>query len=126
MSRGWKVANITDIGPVKDSWSAGWHSIRHHFGIEGFGVNASTKNAGDQITPEHDEADGQQEIFVVLKGRAEFTLDGEKQTVGELDVVFAEPQVKRSAKALEDNTVVLVVGGTPGKAYQVGQWEKEA
>ncbi len=124
MSKGWKVANINDVGPVKDSWPAGWHSVRHFFGIEGFGVNASTKNAGDQITPEHDEADGQQEIFVVMDGKAEFKLDGETIIANKFDIIFAEPQVKRSAKAIADNTVVLVVGGTPGKAYKVSKWEK--
>jgi uncharacterized cupin superfamily protein len=125
MSTGWKVANINDIGPVKDSWSAGWHSIRHFFGIEGFGINAASKNAGDSITPEHDEAgDGQQEVFIVLEGEAEFTLDGKTQKANKFDVVFIEPQVRRSAKALATPTTVLVVGGTPGKAYKVGNWEK--
>ncbi len=125
MIKGWKVANISDIGPVKDSWPADWHSIRHFFGIEGFGINAATKKAGDSITPEHDEAGGgQQEVFVVMQGKAEFTLDGAVVTAGKFDIVYIDPHVRRSAKALETPTTVLIVGGTPGKAYKIGKWEK--
>lgn len=124
-NKGWKIANIQDIGPVKDSWSADWHSVRHYFGITGFGINAATKNAGDSITPEHDEAgDGQQEVFVVLEGNAEFTLDGKKVIAKKQDIIFAEPKVRRSAKALASPTTVLIIGGAPGKPYKVGDWEK--
>jgi uncharacterized cupin superfamily protein len=124
-SKGWKVANINNVPPFKASWSKGWHSIRHHFGITGFGVNAATRAKGESITPEHDEVEtGQQELFIVIDGKAEFILDGKKTTLSKGDMIAIEPEVKRQATALTTPTVVLTVGGTPGKAYEIGPWEK--
>ena len=41
------------------------------------------------------------------------------------NVVFISDQkVRRGAMAEEDGTVILVVGGTPGKAYEVSAWEE--
>jgi hypothetical protein len=32
--------------------------------------------------------------------------------------------VRRKFEATESPTTLIVVGGTPGKAYEVGDWEK--
>ncbi len=125
MSKGWKAAKIQDIPPIKDSWAKGWHSARHYFGITGFGVNAVTKNKGENLTPAHNEkTSGQQELFVVLKGKASFSIGKDKYTAKEGEAVFVEPEIERSAEALATPTMLLIIGGAPGKAYQIGDWEK--
>ena len=59
----------TTIPPVKPDWPATWKSVRHHFGITAFGINAVTKDAGNVLIPEHDEAEsGQEEIYFVHAG----------------------------------------------------------
>src|SRR5688500_9138096 len=59
---GWKAAAIDDIPPVKPDWPATWKSMRHHFGITAFGVNAVTKDAGNVLIPEHEHGgSGEQE-----------------------------------------------------------------
>ena len=55
----------------------------------------------------------------MLQGRATFELDGEQVDAPAGTFVFAEPGVKRTAFAEEDETTVVVVGGEPGKAYEV-------
>lgn len=126
MSKGWKVADVHDIPPIKASWSKGWHSIRHFFGITGFGVNGVTRNKGEILTPEHDEMkSGQQELFVVLEGKAEFVLDGEKSVATEGMLVAIEPSIKRQATALVSPTTIIAVGGAPGKAYEIQSWESD-
>ena len=53
------------------------------FGIQAFGINAYTaEKAGDVVVEEHDEkgdggAGGHEELYVVVSGRARFTLAGE-------------------------------------------------
>jgi hypothetical protein len=49
----WEVADVNEIPPVKEDWPATWKSVRHRFGIEAFGVNAVTKDAGNVLIPEH-------------------------------------------------------------------------
>ena len=52
--------------------------IRRVLGVEAFGVNAwSASAAGDRLIPDHDEVpSGHEELYLVLEGRARFTLDG--------------------------------------------------
>ena len=122
---GWKAAAIDDIPPVKADWPSTWKSMRHHFGITAFGVNAVTKDAGNVLIPEHRHADtGEQELYIIQCGIARATLDGEEVDVPAGSAVAVEGPVRRKFEATESPTTLIVVGGTPGKAYEVGEWER--
>lgn len=122
---GWKIADVHDIPPLKDSFTSGWHSVRHYFNIEGFGVNAVTKNAGDWLTKEHDESEsGQQELFVVLEGEAEFSLDGKKVKAPAGSFISVEPHVKRGADAIVSPTTLLIIGAPVSAKYQPPGWDQ--
>ena len=122
---GWKVADIDEIPPVKEDWPATWKSVRHFFGITAYGINAVTKDAGNVLIPEHDEtASGQQEVYFIHKGEALATLDGEEVRVPAGSAVACEPEAKRKFEAVASPTTLIVIGATPGKAYEVGPWEK--
>lgn len=113
------VARIDEIDELSDG-RCPFRPVRMHFGIMSFGVNTWTgKSAGDRIINEHDEADEHEELYLVQQGRATFELDGERVDAPAGTLVFAEPGVKRTAFAAEDGTTVVVVGGEPGKAYEV-------
>jgi tetratricopeptide (TPR) repeat protein len=123
---GYAVAHLDDIEEITDGREP-WRPVRVHFGIQAFGVNAWTApNAGDRIINEHDESDGpdpQEELYLVLDGRARFELDGEQVDAPAGTLVFVRPGVRRTAFAEEAGTTLLVLGGTPGKAYEPDGWE---
>jgi len=120
---GYQVSQLNDIDETTDG-RCPWRPVRHHFGIASFGINAwSAKDAGDRIINEHDEADEQEELYLVQSGRARFELDGENVDAPAGTFVFAEPGVKRTAFAEEAGTTIVVIGGTPGQAYEVSGWE---
>jgi quercetin dioxygenase-like cupin family protein len=123
---GWKVASVHEIPPVKADWPATWKSVRHHFGITAFGINAVSKEAGKVLIPEHDESrSGQQEIFFVHEGEALVTLgDGQQVRAPAGTFVAVEPTTKRKFEAAASPTTIVVVGAPPGRAYEVGNWEK--
>jgi hypothetical protein len=103
-----------------------WRPIRRRFGIRAFGVNAYTaKEAGGQIVEEHSEGSlGHQEIYLVLRGRARFTVDGNDHELGPGQLVFLrDPDLRRGAVALDPDTVVLALGGRPGEPHVVSPWE---
>jgi tetratricopeptide (TPR) repeat protein len=103
-----------------------WRPVRRHFGIRAFGVNAYTaKEVGGQIVEEHSESSlGHEEIYLVLRGRARFTVDGNDHELGAGQLVFLrEPSLRRGARALDADTVVLALGGKPGEPHQVSAWE---
>jgi len=122
----YSVVHLDDIDEITDGREP-WRPVRHHFGIQAFGVNAWTAaDAGDRIINEHDESDGpdpQEELYLVLQGRARFELDGEEVDAPAGTLVFVRPGVKRTAFAEEPRTTVLALGGTPGKAYEPDGWE---
>src|SRR5206468_3901128 len=106
-------------------WPASWKSVRAYFGIEGFGINAATKDAGEVLIPEHDEsASGQQELFFVHEGEVTATVGGEEFTAPAGTFVAVEPLTKRQFVAAASPTTILVVGAPAGRAYEIGAWEK--
>ena len=106
-----------------------WKPLRRTLGIRAFGTNAYAADAGQLVVEEHDEVSssgtgGHEELYVVLRGRARFTIDGEDVDAPQGTMIFLpEPEAKRVATALEDGTIVMAVGGEPGVPYEVSPWE---
>jgi mannose-6-phosphate isomerase-like protein (cupin superfamily) len=102
-----------------------WRPIRSRFGIRAFGTNAYTADVGDEIVEEHTESTYQhEEMYVVVRGRATFTLDGEEIDAPAGTIVhLPDPSVRRTAVAREPDTTVLAVGAKPGEAFQPSGWE---
>jgi tetratricopeptide (TPR) repeat protein len=121
---GYAVARLDEIDQLDDGREP-YRPVRHHFGITSFGVNAWTaREAGDRIINEHDESDdGNEELYLVLHGRAVFELDGDRVDAPAGTFVFARPGVKRTAFAEEPETTIIALGGTPGMAYEPDGWE---
>lgn len=103
-----------------------WHAVRRHFGITSFGVNASEAAEGDPLIVPHKETQyGQEELYLVLRGRARFVCDGEELELGEGDLLFCRPEVHREAIALETPTLLFLVGGLPGRPYEIPTWSRD-
>jgi tetratricopeptide (TPR) repeat protein len=121
----YRVAHLDEIDE-QDDGRCPWRPVRHHFGITAFGVNAWTAHdAGDRIINEHDESepDSNEELYLVLRGRAVFELDGDRLDAPAGTLVFARPGVKRTAFAEEPETTIIALGGTPGEPYEPHGWE---
>ena len=119
------VARLEEIEELTDG-RAPFRPVRHHFGITSFGVTAWTApGVGDRIINEHDESepDADEELYLVVRGRATFELDGDRVDAPAGTFVFAPPGVKRTAFAEEPETTIIALGGTPGKAYVPDGWE---
>jgi uncharacterized cupin superfamily protein len=103
-----------------------WIPIRHHFGIESFGMNAYRRNAGESAVPEHDESDsGAPELFFVASGHATFSVAGDEIDAPAGTCVWVkDPGATRAATANADGTLVVAVGAAaPGQAYTPGGWD---
>ena len=112
--------------PNPDPGDPDWKPLRHHFGLDGFGANVFVQNdAGGRLVDDHREAETHhQELYLVLSGRAEFLLEGEPYDCPTgTCVAVRDPQVQRSAIAVEAGTALLAVGAEPGKAFQVSAWD---
>jgi hypothetical protein len=112
-----KVALLDDIEEVHDG-RCPFRPVRHHLGIMAFGVNSWTaENAGDRIINEHTQ-DDEEELYVVLRGRATFVIGQEKVDAPAGTLVFVTPDEQRTAFADEAGTTILAVGAFAGEPYE--------
>jgi tetratricopeptide (TPR) repeat protein len=109
-----------------------WRPVRRELGIGAFGINAYTAaRAGGDLIEDHDETGGasgrHEELYVVLRGHARFTVDGEEIDAPAGPFVFVGDRTsRRSAVAVADDTAALVVGGVVGEAFRSSPWEGSA
>ena len=127
MPDAWQSVSIDEIEaiPVVNGTLL-WKPLRRTLDIGAFGMNAYlAPNAGDEVVEEHTEqALGHEEVYVVLTGRATFTLNDETLDAPAGTVLFIrDPLVKRHARAEEPGTQVLAVGGPRDAPYEPSPWE---
>jgi tetratricopeptide (TPR) repeat protein len=121
----WAVAHLDEIDQLVDGRCL-YRPVRLHFGISSFGATAWTgRAAGDVIVDEHDEGDptADQELFLVLRGHAVFEVEEGRVDTPAGTFVFAPPRTKRRAFAAQPGTTILLIEGSPGKAYDARGWE---
>jgi mannose-6-phosphate isomerase-like protein (cupin superfamily) len=96
-------------------------TVERLLGFRPAGVNAWIGDPGDSLVPEHDE-DSDEELYVVVQGRATFTVDGRTVDAPAGTLVHVTAQETRTAVSAELRTIVLAVGGTPGVAHVSHGW----
>jgi hypothetical protein len=124
------IIQLDEIEPTLIGESL-WKPIRSTLGVEAFGVNAYlAEEPGDVLFDEHDETEGgagdqrHEELYIVLSGRATFSVGGREIDGPTGTLVFLkDPAERRAARSVEPNTVVLSVGGPVGEGYKVAPWE---
>ena len=127
MAGGWESVRLDEIDPIPVvGGTLLWRPVRRTLDIGAFGINSYVApNAGDDVVEEHTETSlGHEEVYLVLTGRATFTLDGETLDAPAGTLVFLrDPAVRRHARSEEAGTTVLAVGGPRGRAYEPSPWE---
>jgi len=120
----YRVATVDELQDIAYRQETHMRPVRDHLGISAFGTNAwTTAREGDRLMPEHAEDEGVEELYVVLRGRARFEIDGDTVDAPTGTLVFVPPQVKRTAYAEEAETTVLAIGSNVGQPYLVRGWE---
>jgi hypothetical protein len=122
---GYRALRIEDADRHSYPTGADWFPLRKVLGVGAFGLNAWRADAGTEVIERHDETDyDHEEVYVVIAGRARFTIDGDDVDAPAGTVVFLEdPALERVAVAEEPGTLVLAVGGKRGEAFEVSAWE---
>jgi tetratricopeptide (TPR) repeat protein len=129
MNERFAKAHLDEIEEYRGGEKAGFRAVRKHFGIQAFGINAwSAAGPGAYVIEPHRETNPftlrHEELYFVARGHAVFELDGEEVDAPVGTFVFVrDPDVERAAVAREPDTLVLALGGEPGKPYEVGPWE---
>jgi quercetin dioxygenase-like cupin family protein len=98
--------------------------LRRRLGFRPFGVNVWVgESEGDRVIEEHREQGGAEELYVVLRGTASFTLGDRTVEAPVGTLVHATPGMLRGAVAREAGTTILAMGAKAGEAFSPSAWE---
>jgi hypothetical protein len=123
--RAYEILSIDDL--ERYSTTAGsqiLRPLRRRLGFRPFGVNVWVgEHAGDHVIEPHREPKGPEELYVVLRGTAHFTLGAETFDASVGTLLHVPPDTFREATANEAGTTVLAMGATVGEAFTPSPWE---
>ena len=123
--RGYEILSIDDLD--RYTTTAGTQvlrPLRRRLGFRPFGVNVWVgERAGDHVIEPHREPKGPEELYVVLRGTARFTLGDESFDAPTGTLVHARPDTFREATAVAAGTTVLALGAKAGEAFTPSPWE---
>jgi mannose-6-phosphate isomerase-like protein (cupin superfamily) len=125
MSDGYQILSLDEVEAAPHRGS-NLIPVRHTLGFRPAGVNAWIADTGGQLIPPHEEDSGNEELYVVVRGRATFTVGDETADAPAGTLVFVPPGAHRTAAAEENDTIVFAVGATVGEAFNAGGWDSFA
>jgi hypothetical protein len=128
---GWRCVRLDDVEAVP--WRGTelvWRPVRAALDTRIIGMSAYiAERTGQEVVEDHvecTEGRGHEEVYLVVQGRATFTLNGEALDACAGTFVVVSPQVRRCAVAAEDQTVVLALGGPSEFQPAASEWIERA
>jgi len=128
---GWTAAQLDDVEALQwQGTELTWRPLRAVLRTHIAGIAAYTADRAEQeIVEGHTEISagrGHEEVYLVLRGRASFTLDGVEVDAPTGTFVRVDPQVHRRAVAVEPDTAVLALGGPATFQPSASEWIERA
>ncbi|MFL5819288.1 MAG: cupin domain-containing protein [Solirubrobacteraceae bacterium] len=111
---------VRKVDEMEAVFGGGFKRARAELGISAFGMQVleMPPNVDGQY-PEHDHAsDGQEEVYVVLRGKAELDVEGERIPLDPGTMVRVGPSTTRTIRTGAEGARILALGGRPGHAYE--------
>lgn len=123
MSAGYAILSFDELDRVQISDGAAvMLPLQRRVGFAPFGVNGWTAaEPSGQVIDRHAERDGEEELYVVVRGTATFVADGESFDAPAGSLVYVPPRVVREATG-DPETLVLAMGAKVGEAWQPPPW----
>jgi mannose-6-phosphate isomerase-like protein (cupin superfamily) len=113
------------IDEMEAIYFGAYKRVRAELGVSAFGIQVIDMPPNADQYPEHDHADdGQEEVYVALRGSGEIEIDGERHPIDPETMVRVGPGVTRKVWPGEEGLRLLIVGGVPGAIYEAPEISK--
>ena len=110
---------VKKIDDMEAIYLGAFKRARAEMGISSFGMQVMDIPAGADQYPEHDHSeDGQEEVYLALRGSGEIEIEGERFPLDTETMIRVSPGTKRKIWPGDDGVRVLALGGIPGKLYE--------
>jgi len=107
------------IDEMEAAFRGGFRKARAELGVSSFGLQVLDFPPDATGHPEHDHAaDGQEEVFAVLRGSGWIRIGGEEVELRPDVLVRVGPTEPRKIVSGPEGLRVLALGGVPGAAYE--------
>jgi mannose-6-phosphate isomerase-like protein (cupin superfamily) len=116
---------VKRIDEMEAVFGGAFKRARAELGVSSFGMAVMDIPPNTDQYPEHDHADdGQEEVYVVLRGRAEIDIEGERIDLDPETLVRVASGTKRKIYTGSEGARILALGGTPNQAYDAPEFSK--
>jgi mannose-6-phosphate isomerase-like protein (cupin superfamily) len=106
------------IDEMETAFAGAFKRARAELGVESFGMQVMDLPPNLEQFPEHDHAEeGQEEVYVVMRGGGDIEVDGERVPVDSETIVRVGAGAKRKLWPGSEGMRVLALGGVPGQVY---------
>jgi mannose-6-phosphate isomerase-like protein (cupin superfamily) len=113
---GYAVKRIDDM---EAAYRGAFKRARAELGVESWGMQVLDFPPNTDRYPEHDHAEnGQEEVYIALRGSGEIEIDGERHPLDPVTMVRVGPGVRRKIFTGEESMRLLALGGVPGQVYE--------
>ena len=110
---------VKRIDEMEAMYLGAFKRARAELGVESFGMGIIDLPPDFEHYPEHDHSgDGQEEVFMALRGNGEIEIDGERFPLDADHVIRISAGTKRKIWPGPDGVRLLALGGVPGEAYE--------
>ena len=110
---------VKRIDEMEAVFGGAFKRARAELGIESFGMQVMDLPPNLEQFPEHDHAgDGQEEVYIALRGHGEIEIEGERVTLDPETMVRVGPGTSRKLYTGEEPMRVLALGAVRGRPYE--------
>jgi mannose-6-phosphate isomerase-like protein (cupin superfamily) len=110
---------VKKIDEMEAVYLGAFKRARAELGVESFGLQVIDLPPDFENYPEHDHAeDGQEEVFMALRGGGEIEIEGERVPLSPEHMVRVAAGTKRKVWPGAEGMRMVIVGGVPGAVYE--------
>jgi mannose-6-phosphate isomerase-like protein (cupin superfamily) len=110
---------VKKIDEMEAVYLGAFKRARAELGVEAFGLAVIDLPPDFENYPEHDHAgDGQEEVFMALRGGGEIEIEGERFPLDPEHMVRVAAGTKRKVWPGSEGMRMVIVGGVPGAVYE--------
>src|SRR2546423_13986290 len=113
------VYTIKHLDDMEAIYGGAFRRTGAALGVESFGLQVFDMPPGFEGYPEHDHGeDGQEEVYVVLRGSGEFDIEGERVPVDSERILRVPAGTKRQLPPRPEGVRGPALGRVPRQAHQ--------
>jgi mannose-6-phosphate isomerase-like protein (cupin superfamily) len=110
---------VKRIEEMEAVYAGAFKRARAELGVNSFGLSVMDIPPNFEQYPEHDHSgDGQEEVYVALRGSAEVEIEGERHPLDPETIVRVSAGTKRKIWPGGEGVRILAIGGCPDKLYE--------